>query len=153
MPVFLPEEFILEVSPNEGSAEPTRTLWISEAGQLTQFGTYIEVLPPGCRASIKHWHSGEDELVYVLEGEVSVIEGDSETRVRAGAAATFKAGVPLGHCLENRSASPSKYLVVGTRASVDRITYPEHDRVCSRDRSLADDIWTDLTGVPACSPY
>jgi uncharacterized cupin superfamily protein len=147
MPTLTPDAFIKE--SNEG----TTTLWISEAGHLTQFGSLIEVLPPGAQSSIKHWHSAEDEMVYVLEGEVTLIEGDTETLLRPGDAATFRSGVAVGHTLENRSASPTRCLVVGTRASVDRITYPDHDRVCIRDRSLPDDVWTTLDGAPATSPY
>jgi len=153
MPVFTPDQLPAEVSPVEDSAEPNQTLWISEAGGLTQFGAFIEVLQPGCRSSIKHWHSAEDEMVYVLAGEITVVEGTSETLMRAGSAATFRAGVPVGHYLENRSASPTRCMVIGTRAPVDHITYPEHDRICLRDRSLPDDIWTNGAGQPACSPY
>ena len=153
MPVFTPDQFVTEVSPVEGSSEPNQTLWISEAGELTQFGAFIEVLQPGSSSSIKHWHSAEDEMVYVLAGEITVVEGTLETLVRAGGAATFRAGVAAGHYLENRSAAPTRCLVIGTRATVDQITYPEHDRVCLRDRSLPDDIWTDFAGQPASSPY
>lgn len=153
MPVFTPDQLVTEVSKVEGSTEPNQLLWISETGQLSQFGSFVEVLQPGCRSSIKHWHSAEDEMVYVLAGEITVVEGTSETLMRAGSVATFRAGVPVGHYLENRSSSPTHCLVVGTRAPVDRITYPEHDRVCLRDRSLPDDIWTDLAGQPASSPY
>lgn len=153
MPVFTPDQLVSEVNPVQGSTAPNQTLWISEAGGLTQFGAFIEVLQPGCRSSIKHWHSAEDEMVYVLGGEITVVEGTSETLMRAGSAATFRAGVQVGHYLENRSASETRCLVVGTRAPVDRIIYPEHDRVCSRDRSLPDDIWTDFAGQPASSPY
>lgn len=92
-------------------------------------------------------------MVYVLAGEITVVEGEFEWVMRPGDAATFKAGVAVGHCLENRSSSPTRCLVVGTRAAVDRITYPEHDRVLLRDRSLPDDVWTDLAGHPADSPY
>ena len=153
MPVFTPDQLVTEVTPVRGSTEPNQTLWISEAGGLTQFGAFIEVLQPGCRSSIKHWHSTEDEIVYVLAGEITVVEGASETLMRAGDAATFRAGVQVGHYLENRSSSQTRCLVVGTRAPVDQITYPEHDRVCLRDRSLPDDIWTDGAGQPASSPY
>jgi len=148
-----PSQFVVEEFPAAKRAEPDRTLWISEAGDLTQFGAFIEVLQPGSRSSIKHWHSAEDELVYVLDGEITLIEGDEISRLGPGDAATFKAGVALGHCLENRSDAPTRCLVVGTRAAVDRITYPDHDRVCLRDRSLPDDLWTDLRGNPASSPY
>jgi uncharacterized cupin superfamily protein len=153
MPVFTPDHFVSELNPVEGSAEPNQTLWISEPGALTQFGAFIEVLQPGCRSSIKHWHSAEDEMVYVLAGEITAVEGASETLMRPGDAATFKAGVGVGHYLQNRSFFPTRCLVVGTRAPVDRIAYPDHDRVCLRDRSLPDDIWIDTAGQPADSPY
>jgi uncharacterized cupin superfamily protein len=153
MPVMTPDRFVVEERPSQGSNDPDRTLWISEAGGLTQFGAFIEVLQPGSRSSIKHWHSAEDELVYVLDGEITVIEGLDETVLRAGDAATFRAGVAVGHRLENRSASATRCLVVGTRAPVDRITYPDHDRVCHRDRSLPDDVWSNVAGEPAGSPY
>ena len=153
MPVFTADQLVREVSPVQGSTEPNQTLWISEAGELTQFGAFIEVLQPGCTSSIKHWHSAEDEMVYVLAGEITVVEGVTETLMRAGCAATFRAGAQVGHYLENRSSAETRCLVVGTRAPVDRITYPDHDRVCLRDRSLPDDIWTDFAGQPAASPY
>ncbi|NOT87105.1 MAG: cupin domain-containing protein [Lysobacter sp.] len=153
MTALTPECFVKEENLADGSVEPNLTLWISEAGGLTQFGAFVEVLQPGTRSSIKHWHVAEDELVYVLEGQLTLIEGDTETLLNAGDAATFRAGVAVGHCLWNRSASPTRCLVIGTRAPVDRITYPDHDRVCHRDRSLPDDIWTDTEGEPASSPY
>jgi uncharacterized cupin superfamily protein len=147
MPALTPDQFI------EESNESSTRLWISEAGNLTQFGSFIEILQPGAQSSIKHWHSAEDEMVYVLEGEVTLIEGDAETVLRRGDAATFRSAVAVGHTLHNRAAIPSKCLVVGTRAPLDRITYPDHDRVCIRDRSLADDEWTTMSGAPATSPY
>lgn len=153
MPSFTPDRFVSEESPAEGSPEPNRTHWISEAGGLTQFGAFIEVLQPGSRSSLKHWHSSEDELVYVLDGEVTLVEGNEASQLKAGDAATFQSGVAVGHYLENRSKAPTRCLVVGTRAPVDRITYPDHGRVCLRDRSLPDDIWTDLAGSPSPSPY
>ena len=142
MPAFTPDQFILE------ETEDARALWISEAGGLTQFGAFVEILQPGARSSIQHWHSAEDEMVYVLEGEVTLIEGDTETLLRAGSAATFRQNVALGHTLHNRSACATRCLVVGTRAPFDRITYPDRDRVCIRDRSLPDDVWTTIDGKP-----
>jgi len=152
MPVFTPDRFLVE-DEDGGSCGPKRAEWISEPGGLTQFGAFIETLPPGSRSSIKHWHSAEDEMVYMLAGEVTLVEGDAETVLRPGDAATFRAGEPVGHCLDNRSAAAARYLVVGTRAPVDTITYPDHDCVCLRDRSLPHDIWTDGTGRPTTSPY
>lgn len=142
MTALTPEQFV------EEQDDTTRTQWISEAGGLSQFGAFVEILQPGAHSSIKHWHSAEDEMVYVLEGEITLTEGDTDTVMRPGDAATFRAGVALGHTLHNRSALPTRCLVVGTRAPVDRITYPDHDRVCHRDRSLPDDDWTTISGTP-----
>ncbi len=153
MPVITPDRVIVEENPSRVAHEPNLILWISEAGGLTQFGAFIEILHPGSRSSNKHWHSAEDEMVYVLEGEITLIEGDTETMLRPGDAATFQAGVPVGHFLENRSAKATRCLVVGTRAAVDTITYPDLDRVCHRDRSLPDDLWTNGAGEPALNPY
>ncbi len=146
MPALTPEQFVEETS------DTARTLWISEAGGLTQFGAFVEILQPGAHSSIKHWHSAEDEMVYVLDGELTLVEGDTETLLKPGDAATFRQNVAIGHTLHNRSALPTTCLVVGTRAPFDRITYPDRDRVCIRDRSLPDDIWTTIDGTPASGP-
>ncbi len=132
---------------------PNLECWLTEPGRLTQFGAFIHVLQPGTRSSIKHWHSNEDELVYVLDGEVTVIEGQTESVLQAGDAATFKAGDPVGHSLWNRSDTPTRVLVVGTRAQTDCVTYPDHNRQLHRDRSQPEDAWTDLHGDPASNPY
>ena len=154
MPLFTPDQLQAEEIANDGkSSEPNRCLWITEVGGLTQFGSFVEILQPGTASSIKHWHSAEDEMIYVLDGTVSVLEGSQIYEAKTGDSITFKAGVAVGHCLENRSSSPTKCLVVGTRASIDRITYPDHNRVCIRDRAQPDDIWVDLEGNPADSPY
>jgi uncharacterized cupin superfamily protein len=153
MPVHTAASFIREETPAPAGADPNLALWISEAGALTQFGAYVEILQPGTCSSIKHWHSAEDEMVYVLAGQVTLVEGDAETLLNPGDAATFRAGEPVGHCLWNRSTQPTRCLVVGTRAPVDRVSYPDHDRVCLRDRALPDDIWVDNAGQPASRPY
>ncbi len=101
---------------------------LGDGAGLTQFGVHIEVLPPGSRSSFRHWHETEDELVYILSGEVVLIE-DDETILRAGDAAAWPAGNPVGHCLENRSSTDATYLTIGTRDVDDVIHYPDHDLV------------------------
>ena len=132
---------------------PVELLRYSDTGGLTQFGAYVEVLPPGSGSSIKHWHAGEDEMVYMLTGTATLIEGDSETDLNPGDAATFKAGVPAGHCLENRSDAPTSYLVIGTRSSGDVVTYPDDDRILRIDRAARTFDWTTHAGDPASNPY
>lgn len=153
MPVITPHDFVTEGREPGDVCGPARTHCISDVAGLTQFGALIEVLEPGSLSALKHWHSAEDELIYVLDGEVTLIEGETETLLRAGDAAAFKAGTAIGHRLHNRSDRPTRCLVFGTRAPVDVITYPDHDRLCHRDRSLPDDIWTDGSGAPASNPY
>ena len=105
---------------------------ISDPGLLTQFGAMIEHLPPGSKSSFRHWHQTEDEMVYVLEGEVVLVE-ETETVLHPGEAACWPAGSPVGHCLENRSDRAARYLVVGTRNGVDRVHYPDHDLITEKD--------------------
>jgi uncharacterized cupin superfamily protein len=125
----------------------------SDIGGLTQFGAFTETLPPGSKSSIKHWHQSEDELIYMLSGTLILHEGDSETPFTAGQCATFKAGAPLGHCLENRSDQPATYFVVGTRAAKDVITFPDDDAVLIFDRGTGTRIWQTHDGRPGQSPY
>ncbi len=149
MTVITPDERIID-NFDDGFGR-TQVDWLSEPGGLTQFGSFIETLASGARSSIKHWHSDEDELVYVLEGEVTLHQGSEEHLLRPGDAAAFKAGDPVGHCLENTSRAPAKYLVVGTRAKSDTCTYPDHNRKC--ERIERDSKWLDLQGNPASNPY
>lgn len=132
---------------------PGRSEWLTPPDTLTQFGAVIETLPPGSRSSVKHWHAEEDELVLALEGEVTVIEGEEQYVLCPGDAATFRAGVPLGHCLENQTDKPCHYLVVGTRAVQDVVTYPDHDRITIIRADHDEAVWTDLDGTPADNPY
>ncbi len=116
---------------------------IGDAAGLTQFGCHLERLPPGSRSSHRHWHETEDELVYVLAGEVVLIE-ETETVLRAGDAAAWCAGDPVGHCLENRSGAEALYLVVGTRHADDTVHYP--DAALRLDKTGRRRRFTDATG-------
>jgi len=90
-------------------------------------------LPAGAWSSQRHWHETEDEFVWVLSGEVVLIENEGETVLRAGDCAGFKAGVPNGHRIENRSGVEAVLLEVGSRnpagAGAD---YPDIDMVLPR---------------------
>jgi uncharacterized cupin superfamily protein len=153
MPVIRASQRQVETIETSAPGVLNREEWISEPGELSQFGAFIHVLMPGTRSSLKHWHESEDELVYTLDGEVTLVEGETESILGPGDAAAFPHGSQIGHFLWNRSLSPVQCLVVGTRAQSDRITYPDHDRVLHRDRSQPDDIWTDSSGRVAESPY
>jgi len=105
---------------------------IGAAAQLTQFGVRIEKLLPGGMSSQRHWHENEDEFLYMLTGEVVLVENTGETVLREGDAAGWKAGDDNAHHLINRSQEPAFYLIVGTRAEHDAVHYPDIDLQYSR---------------------
>ncbi|MBL4812320.1 MAG: cupin domain-containing protein [Rhodobacteraceae bacterium] len=133
---------------------PTRNINFSDAGGLSQFGAFVQVLPPGSRSSIKHWHAVEDEFVYMLSGEVLLHEGDTTTKLRPGEAACFPAGAALGHCLENISKEDAHYLVVGTRSmETETVIYPDDNRKLTFNRADNTRSWEDHNGAEAGNPY
>lgn len=134
MPIVTPETVQIEtITANDTPCGPATGLRFSDTGGLTQFGAFVEILPPGSRSSLCHWHTTEDEFIYMLTGEVTVHEGPESTMLRPGQAACFKAGVAMGHYLQNLGSSDASYLVVGTRGPVDIVHYPDHDRKYHRD--------------------
>ena len=106
---------------------------LSHAAGLDQFRVNLTTLRPGAASALRHWHESEDELVYILEGEVVLIEDGGETALRAGDAAAFKADSGNGHHLVNRTTNDAVYLEVGTRAKHERVQYPDVDLVAVRD--------------------
>jgi uncharacterized cupin superfamily protein len=76
---------------------------LGDAAGLTDFGVNLLRLPPGTWSSQRHWHTAEDEFVYVLEGEVVLVTDAGEETLRPGDCAGFKAGAEDGHHLQNRS--------------------------------------------------
>jgi uncharacterized cupin superfamily protein len=101
---------------------------LGDAAGLTQFGVNLLRLPPGAWSSQRHWHSHEDEFVYVLEGEVTLVTDSGEEILRAGDCAGFKAGIEEGHHIRNDSQREAVLLEVGSRRTgEDNCTYPGID--------------------------
>jgi len=119
---------------------------LGRAAGLTHFGVNICTLKPGAASSQRHWHENEDEFVYVLEGEVVLREDGGDTVLKPGDAAAWKAGVPNGHCLINRSDREAVFIEVGTRASNERAHYSEIDMMVVRDEKGA--RYTKKNGEP-----
>jgi uncharacterized cupin superfamily protein len=100
---------------------------LGRAGGLTDFGVNLVHLPPGGWSSQRHWHSCEEEFVYVLGGELSLVTSSSEQLLRAGDCAAFPKNVPDGHHLINRSGKTAIYLDIGTRRDDDTCNYSDID--------------------------
>jgi uncharacterized cupin superfamily protein len=108
---------------------------LGNAVGLDQFGVNLTTLKPGAWSSQRHWHEAEDELVYMLEGEVVLCEDGGETVLRPGDAAGWKANAGNGHCLINRTQRDAVFLEIGTRSKKERVVYPDIDMRVERDAS------------------
>jgi uncharacterized cupin superfamily protein len=107
---------------------------LGDAAGLTQFGVNLQRLPPGAWSSQRHWHSKEDEFVFVVAGEVVLVTDDGEEILKAGDCAGFKAGDANGHHLQNRSGADALLLEIGSRDETDACDYPDIDLVLSQGK-------------------
>jgi uncharacterized cupin superfamily protein len=119
---------------------------LGDAAGISQFGVNLLHLPPGGWSSQRHWHTSEDEFVYVLSGEVVLVTDGGEEVLRAGDAAGFPAGDRNGHCLQNRSDSDARVLEIGTRVPGDAAYYSDIDMVAPAGGEPA--IYTHRDGTP-----
>lgn len=143
-PATLPEE------NRTGYPEPYRALVagrfrrrLGDALGLTRFGVNLTRLEPGSASAQRHWHTKEDELVYVLEGELTLVTDAGEQLLTPGMCAAFKAGVPDGHHLVNRSDRPAVLLEIGDRDPDDEAAYPDVDLHVTKDG-----VYTRKSGEP-----
>ncbi len=113
-----PEPYRSQVLPREKRR-------IGDALGLTKIGINRTTLPPGKVSSMRHWHTHEDEFVFVLEGEVVLCTDNGEQLLRAGDCAGFPAGSKEGHQLANRGTRPAVYLEVSNRDSADEAFYSD----------------------------
>jgi uncharacterized cupin superfamily protein len=104
---------------------------LGDAGGLRDFGVNLMTLPPGGWSSQRHWHSHEDEFVYLLEGELVLIEDGGETILHPGDCAAFPKGTRNGHHLSNKSSAVAVYLEVGSRNLQDLTTCSDIDMMSS----------------------
>lgn len=107
---------------------------LGDAAGLTQFGVNLVTLDPGAMSSQRHWHEREDEFIFVLEGEVTLVTEAGETPLAPGMAAGFRAGEPDGHHLVNRTGAPVRYLEVGSRYADETAHYPDIDLEATKEQ-------------------
>jgi len=105
---------------------------LGDACGLTRFGVNLVTLGPGGQSALRHWHTLEDEFVYVLEGEVVLVTNEGEQTLAAGMCAGYPGGRDDGHHFVNRSARPARYLEVGDRDKADLAFYPDDDVALER---------------------
>lgn len=118
---------------DEPCRERTRTR-LGDVAKLTQFGVNLLRLQPGVWSSQRHWHTAEDEFVFVVEGEVVLVTNEGEQTLRAGESAGFPAGEANGHHIQNRSSREAVLLEVGARRpGEDAVDYPDIDLILNAD--------------------
>ena len=100
---------------------------LGNACGLTRFGVNLVSLGAGGQSALRHWHTLEDEFVYVLSGEVVLISDEGEQTLRAGMCAGYPAGKRSAHHFVNRSDTSAQYLEVGNRIDGDNAFYPDDD--------------------------
>lgn len=124
------------VPPKRGSAYPPAFAGpcaarekraLGDAFGLTNFGVNLVRLPPGAWSSQRHWHTRQDEFVYVVSGEIALVTDAGETTLRSGMVAGFARGETNGHHLVNRGKTDAVYLEVGDRTAGDEVDYPDID--------------------------
>jgi uncharacterized cupin superfamily protein len=100
---------------------------IGDALGLTHMGVNLVTLAPGGQSALRHWHTNEEEFIYLLEGELTLVTNLGEQVLTAGMVAGFPAGRRDAHHFINRSPAPARYLEVGERNERDNAFYPDDD--------------------------
>jgi len=108
---------------------------LGDACGLTRFGVNLVTLAPGGQSALRHWHTLEDEFVYVLSGEVILVTGAGEQLLTAGMCAGYPAGARDGHHFLNRGPVAATYLEVGNRVDGDNAFYPDDDLMWCEDEA------------------
>jgi len=117
--------------PFDASCKAQSTQRLARNAGLTLFGVNLTVIEPGAWSSQRHWHSHEDEFVWVVEGELTLVTDAGEEILRPGDCAAFKRGDPDGHHLINKSGRPAKVLEIGNSDPKDRCVYSDIDMVAA----------------------
>lgn len=113
--------------PFKSRVSARRKQRLGNALGLRNFGVNLTTIPPGAVSALRHWHSHEDEFIYIVSGELTVVTNEGEQRLTPGMCAGFPAGKADGHCLVNRTGKDAVYLEVGDRRPEDAVTYPDDD--------------------------
>ncbi|MBW4631644.1 MAG: cupin domain-containing protein [Iphinoe sp. HA4291-MV1] len=96
---------------------------------LKNFGVNLVTLEPGSCSALRHWHTRQDEFIYIIEGEVTLVSNAGAQILKPGMMAGFPAGEADGHQLVNRSNAVVVYLEIGDRSPDDQVNYPDDDLI------------------------
>jgi len=106
---------------------------LGEVFGLRNFGVNLTRLAPSAISALRHAHTIQDELIYVLEGHPTLITDAGETQLAPGMCAGFAAGSGDAHHLQNRTTSDVLYIEIGDRNAGDQASYPDDDIAAALD--------------------
>jgi len=108
--------------------EGRRKKRLGDSVGVSQFGVNYTTLEPGAQSALRHWHEAEDEFIYVLSGELTLVDESGEHVLRCESFCGFPAGVKNGHCIVNLGDEPASFLEIGSRRpGQDTAHYPDDD--------------------------
>ncbi len=143
----------LEVRTGTGYPDPFRENVVSrskralsDAFGLSRYGVNLVELSPGTWSSQRHWHTHEDEFIYVISGNLTLVTDDGEQVLTPGMVAGFPAGASNGHHLINKSEKSASYLEIGDRNSEDEVFYPDID-LLYKVNDEGEHVFTNRDGV------
>jgi uncharacterized cupin superfamily protein len=119
---------------------------IGDALGLTRIGVGLTELAPGAVSALRHWHAEEDEFVYIVSGELTLVTNDGAQLLTAGMVAGFPAGKADGHRLENRGTVKGAYIEISNRAGKEHVRYPDSDLQLVREGGTRN--WLHRDGKP-----
>lgn len=139
-----PEELI---DYYEGNTDTYKQIKLGDLGGQSQFGVNKSILPPNSATSMHHWHETEDEFVFVISGEATLIDGNGEQEMNSGDYATFKAEENNALAIINKSNDDVVLLKIGSRAEKDIVRYEGKDLINFVNKSQIDqNIFKDSSG-------
>ena len=120
---------------------------LGDAFGLSRYGVNLVDLSPGTWSAQRHWHTHEDEFIYVISGQLTVVTDAGEQILTPGMVAGFPAGDSNGHHLINKSEDTASYLEIGDRNSQDEVFYPDIDLLYKANED-SEHEFTNRDGVP-----
>jgi uncharacterized cupin superfamily protein len=137
-PAHAPAFDPFDVPGNTGSGYPDPLKAVAEHrlkrrlgnhGGLNNFGVNMVTLPPKSGSALRHHHSLQDEFIYIVSGNPTLVTDAGEQTLNPGQCAAFPAGAGDGHKLMNNTDADVHYLEVGDRTANDTVSYPDDDLV------------------------
>jgi uncharacterized cupin superfamily protein len=140
LPAIDPDDVAAKRGPGTGYPEPFQSRMgerskrrLGNACGLTKFGVNLVTLGPGGQSALRHWHTLEDEFVYIISGQLVLVTNAGEQTLGPGQCAGYPAGKRDAHHLINRGRVAATYLEIGNRIDGDNCFYPDDDLIWCHD--------------------